>query len=369
MIKLMFFMQSLGGGGAERTIINILNKIDKKKFLITLVVGDLSNNAYKDFLSNNVKVMDLKTNRARYSFIGLRQLIKKEQPDIVFTTINSNNLLLSLVKLSFLKKKFSLVVREASYRSESKKVSLFNRIATKYCYNMVSDGVIALSKGVKEDLVNWFGVKSNKITVIYNPVDCKLINTMAQEDLYEIDTRRNEFIILSVGRLVEAKDYPTLLKAFKIFRSKYNARLIIAGEGELKNSLANLVESLNLKDSVQMIGFVGNPYKYMYNSNLLVLTSKYEGFGHVIVEAMATGVPVIATNCKSGPGEIITDKYNGRLVEVGNHIQLADTMEDVLMNKDKNLVSNAFKRVLDFDADKIIREYEHFFEKIHNPLI
>ncbi|HBW13311.1 MAG TPA: glycosyltransferase [Proteiniclasticum sp.] len=367
MIKLMFFMQSLGGGGAERTIINLLNKIDKNKFLITLVIGDLSNNAYKDFLSNDIKVIDLKTNRARYSFVGLRRMIKNEQPDIVFTTINSNNLLLSLVKLSFFSKRFSLIVREASYRSESKKVSSFNRMATKYCYNIVADGIIALSKGVKEDLVNWFGVESNKITVIYNPVDYKQINEMSQEDLYEIDIRRNEFTILSVGRLVEAKDYPTLLKAFEIFRSRHDAKLLIAGEGELMTSLESLVESLNLKDSVQMIGFVENPYKYMYNSNLFVLSSKYEGFGHVIVEAMASGVPVIATNCKSGPSEIITDKYNGRLVEVGNYIQLADTMEDVLMNEDYNLVNNASKRVLDFDADKITREYENYFEKFHNP--
>ena len=211
-------------------------------------------------------------------------------------------------------------------------------------------------------MVEKFGIRDSKITVIYNPVEVKTIQQLACEPL-QLDDHSQGKTVLAVGRLVESKDYVTLLRAFALVTQHVRARLVVLGEGQLEQQLKQLCSKLGIEDRVWFLGFKHNPYKYMRNADLFVLTSQSEGFGHVIVEAMAVGTPVIATDCKSGPGEIIEDNKYGLLVPVGDHRALAERIISVLENEDlrNGLKLAGSKRALDFDAIRITMLYEELF--------
>lgn len=355
-------MFNLAGGGAERTVINIINNLDSKKFEVKLLIGTKNNNDYINQISSEVDVKYLNKKRLRNCFFKLRRFIKNERPDIVFTTGINNNIMLSLVNLTLLKKS-RLVVRETTYRTKSTNISLLKKILTYLTYNMIADKVISLSRGVKEDLVNNFHINKEKIVVIYNPVEINKINQLKSEKINYQIREKDEKLILSVGRLVEQKDFPTLIKAFSLVQQKMKAKLIILGKGHLINELKSLSEQLGIKDKVLFLGFKQNPYKYMRYSDVFVLTSKVEGFGHVIVEAMTTGTPIISTNCVSGPREIIGDNKYGILVPVGDYKTLALKILELLKDEklQKNLRLLGHKRARDFDSKKIIKQYEALF--------
>ncbi|PKP59294.1 hypothetical protein CVT91_06945 [Candidatus Atribacteria bacterium HGW-Atribacteria-1] len=149
--------------------------------------------------------------------------------------------------------------------------------------------------------------------------------------------------------------------AFKLVRENgINANLIIIGEGIERANLENLAEDLGLGDCVIMPGFKENPYKYIKNSNLFVLSSILEGHPLVLSEAMACGVPVISTRCPSGPDETITDDVNGILVPMRDKKALSDAMINLLKDRSiaERLAKEGIKRARDFDLKKIVKEYE-----------
>lgn len=359
--KILFFLYRLAGGGAERTTINIINNLDKDKFDVVLVLGTSNNNDYGDLLEPNVRVKILNSKKLRYSIFKLRRIIRKEKPDLLFSTINENNILLLLAKFVALYRK-PVIVREASHRTESGNVSVINRIITSILYNRLSSSIVALSEGVKGDLVDNFKISKDKIKVIYNPIEIDKIKKMSVERVTDFKQEDDEKVIIAVGRLTEAKDYRTLLRAFKIVSENVKSKLIILGKGKLEEELKNLCDHFGVSEKVLFLGFKSNPYKYMKTSDLFVLSSRWEGFGHVIVEAMATGIPVISTDCKSGPKEIINDKY-GVLVPVSDFKKLSSEIIKMLNNDDKRnrLSKLGYERSKKFHVKKIIKEYEKLF--------
>ncbi|MFD1607118.1 glycosyltransferase [Oceanobacillus luteolus] len=364
--KVLFFLYSLSGGGAERTVVNIINNLDKDKYSVVLVLASDNNSDYLDLLDNNIEVKVLKIKRLRFSLFKLRNCIIKENPDILFSTINGNNIIMLLAKfLSF--KKIPTIIREASNRTQSGSVTHVNRILTKVLYNRLSTKIIALSEGVKYDLVNNFHINENKIVQIYNPVEVDKIIELSGEEITDLHKNDGEKLIVTVGRMAEAKDHRTLIRAFSILSKKIKAKLIIVGRGEHEKELKVLSNELGLGNSVQFIGFKKNPYKYMKAADVFVLSSRWEGFGHVIVEAMSTGTPVISTDCNSGPREIIQENKYGVLVPVGGVEELSESLVELL--SDSNLLNyystQGRKRAKDFLASHITKQYEKVFEECY----
>jgi glycosyltransferase involved in cell wall biosynthesis len=155
--------------------------------------------------------------------------------------------------------------------------------------------------------------------------------------------------------LTKQKDFPILIEAFKIVRENRPVKLIVLGEGAERIRLQELIKEYGFDEDVDLPGFVENPYSYMKCADLLVLSSRYEGFGNVIVEAMAAGTPVVSTNCPSGPAEILENGKFGYLVPVGNVTLLAEAIEKAL---DEPANSEALKtRAMDFSIDKITEDY------------
>jgi glycosyltransferase involved in cell wall biosynthesis len=184
--------------------------------------------------------------------------------------------------------------------------------------------IIAVSDGVADDLSRFSGVERNRIDVVQNPVVTPELAALADEPVdHPWFSPGEPPVILGVGRLSDQKDFATLLRAFALVRAKRPARLVILGEGGYRAELEQLVTQLGIGADVDLPGFAGNPFSYMSKASLFVLSSKFEGLPGALIEAMACGTPVVATDCPSGPREILEDGSLGGLVPVGDPESLA----------------------------------------------
>lgn len=256
----------------------------------------------------------------------------------------------------------------------------------KMFYNM-ADVIVVVSKAIKEDLIENFKLNKDKLKVIYNPMDIQTIQNFAKEGIEEKYTNIFQHsVIINVGRLIKAKGQWHLIRIFKKVKEEIeDIKLVILGEGQLKDYLESLVNKLELEKDVHFFGFQNNPFQYISKSTIYVLPSLFEGFPNALPEAMACGLPVIASDCKSGPREILapdTDiqietktieyAHYGILVPVcdGNFYPEGEPLteeETMLANSIIKLVKSeelrrqygqyAQQRVQDFDIDTIISKW------------
>ena len=388
-IKLLFFHTSLELGGGERILINILNHLDRSKFDIVLALlekkGVFLTNVPKDIKIISIRKEEYLKNKSffvrafRYlkDFYDICKIVNSECPDIVLDITGQLTPKILFARLFRRKTKFitsvHIHISECNVEALSRlKINfffdrLFIILLMRACRR--ADKVICVSKGVAIDINKNFSVSKDKIVVIYNPLNINEIDKLKNEEIYDDWFKNNNLKIISIGRLHALKGYEYLLKAFKLLReSGINANLIILGEGPERENLENLARNLGIDSHVILTGFKENPYKYMKNSDIFVLPSLSEAFGCAIIEAMACGIPVIATRC-SGPVDIITKDVNGLLVPVKDEKALANAIINLIMDKEKakKLSEEGIKRVKDFDVKKIVNEYEKVFvECYHN---
>jgi glycosyltransferase involved in cell wall biosynthesis len=244
------------------------------------------------------------------------------------------------------------------WRRKKLKFLLLKRIKSALYRNATR--ILAVSDGVAEDLARTIGVSRDKLDVIYNPIVDEELDSLAEEAVDHPWFDEEVPVILAAGRLVDQKDYPMLLEAFSLLRRRTAARLVILGDGELRQSLRNLAEKLGIDGDVAFLGFVPNPYRYMRRCSVFALSSRFEGFGNVIVEAMACSVPVVATDCPSGPSEIITDGADGFLVPVGDAGSMANALQRLLENSElrAKIGKEARRRSRDFSIQAAVSSYE-----------
>jgi glycosyltransferase involved in cell wall biosynthesis len=218
------------------------------------------------------------------------------------------------------------------------------------------DGLIAASQGVAEDFVHITNIPSENIHVIHNPVVKPDLSRRGPNSVNHPWFRpESPPVILGAGRLARQKDFRTLIRAFARVHAERHYRLVILGEGNDRAPLEALAVKLGLKDDIDLPGFVTNPFAYMSKAALFVLSSAWEGFGNVLAEAMALGVPVVSTDCPSGPREILQDGRYGPLVPVGDACALAKAMIDVLDHPpEKAFLQSASER---FRVDKCGEAY------------
>jgi glycosyltransferase involved in cell wall biosynthesis len=221
-----------------------------------------------------------------------------------------------------------------------------------------ADAVFPSSKGVLEGLKS-FGVPESRMHVVYNAVELESVNRRMRDAIADLPASRLPLVI-TVGRHVDQKDHETLLHAFAKVRQRMQARLVLIGQGPRRVDLESLSRELNLVDCVVFAGWQDNPFAWMARSDLFVLSSQFEGFGNVIIEAMACSLPVIATDCPSGPAEILRNGKDGILVPVGDVEALANAITTVLTNKalHGDLAEKARRRASDFDISRIGPKYE-----------
>lgn len=361
-IKIVFFIYRMGGGGAARTMLNIINHLDREKFEPVLVTLDFTYD-YEENVKNDVKFIKLPTKRLRQSIVPLSKLIKELKPDILFSTVSTYNVIAILAKL-LSRTPTKLVIREAALLGQTRKERAKLKVIglTYKC----ADKIISLSEGVKRNLIERYDAAENKIQVIYNPVDIDDIEKQMTENI-SLPTAANHKTIITAGRLVKEKDQATLIKAFNIVQKNLPIELIILGEGAEEAELKALTAELGLTEKIHFLGFQKNPYAYFKQADLFALSSISEGFGHVFVEALTTGTPIVSTRCNPGAREVLQNGRYGKIAEVGDVVGLATQMQEVLQRTDQEKAAAQAKGkayVKQYAVDEIVKEYGRMFQKV-----
>lgn len=331
----MFFLPSLGAGGAERTIIQLANAFVNKCISVSLVVCDINGKKAKLLPEVNpaINLIDLDCGRVAKAFSPLRKLIAENNYDAIISTQTHANLVCVFAKVAA-KSSSTLIVREVSTPSRnSKKIGVAKKalqILVKSSYRY-ADKVVCVSNGVQEDFKRFYNYKLDNVTTIYNPVlddhYFKKLKARADHAFFQSDTK----VIMGVGRLTEAKNFQLLIKSFSELHKKHpECRLIILGEGELRQELESLVDSLNLNGAVSLPGFDANPYAYFKYADLFVLSSNWEGLPGVLIQALASNIKVVSTHCPSGPAEILAQSKYGILTECDNVQAMSGAMDKAL---------------------------------------
>jgi glycosyltransferase involved in cell wall biosynthesis len=382
---IILLINSLAGGGAERfasELSNYLNSSNDRQ--IVLLFDDISYPYNKPPITFNLKSRFPKYVKEFYIlFIGVikfRRILKLYKPDISMSFLILDSFINILSNLT--SKRTKIIISVHSAFTMKFKGSLSDKIAKFFVKALFvkADRIVAVSKGIKNELIEEFVFPADKIQVIYNPVDINKIDNLVSENIPESWFNENIPIIFSLGRLTYQKGQWYLIRSFAEVRKKLNCRLVIRGDGKLEKDLHNLTKKLHLEEDVLFLPWVENPYKYYAKSKIFVLSSLWEGLPNALIEAMACGCPVIATDCKHGPREIIGENEYGILIPpmdgayyedeplTLSEQRLADSILYLLNDDDKvrSLSIKGRERALEFDIHNIINQYNQFFDSILN---
>ncbi|MFA7482303.1 MAG: glycosyltransferase [Vulcanimicrobiota bacterium] len=362
MKTILFVINSLGGGGAERLLQTLAVELTKRGFGVKILTLENPKIAYS--LPARVQVTPLWTRFLNFGplkllalpliALELRWRLSQIKPDAWMSLLYRANFAAALAKL--LGYKGRLVVSDhvdvfACYPGGAGTDWLM-RILVRELYKL-ADVVLAVSQGVADGLQR-LSIPASQTRTILNAVDVESI----QREAKRAPSQAHTFV--TVGRLCYQKDHLGLLQAFKkVHSDSPGARLIIVGEGPDRQELQSRLRVLGLESSVRLAGWRERPYELIAGAKAFVLSSRFEGFGLVLVEAMAAGLPVISTNCPSGPSEILGHGKYGIMVPTADSDALADAML-LLLNDDERceqLKQKGLKRCQDFDVAKICDEY------------
>lgn len=332
-MKVCFYITSMAGGGAEGVFLNFINYLAQKGIPVELVLNRREG-PYLEYLNSSVNIYELDASHAKDSIGELSAYLSKNKPDVAISTLSHCNYALILGQV-FCHANPKILVREAnSFLTQRSHLSiitlLYERIRAGILYRL-ADGIIVNSNGSKNELIKATYLKEDKIEVLPNPIDYENIQKQALKDIPEkiVGFLKGNPYIVAVGRLEKAKGYDLLIKSFsKLNEDRY--RLIILGEGSERNTLEKMVDRLGLAHKVLMPGFIDNPYPVMQNADLFVLSSRYEGMPNVLLEALALELPIVATDCPSGPRELLENGKFGELVSVDDETELTVAMKSQL---------------------------------------
>jgi len=388
MSKVIFLVPTLSIGGGERVVselsLNLPKSIDK---VIVLFQKEISYPYKGRVISLNVPILQSPFLKIyNYYFLGLlklKKIIKLEKPDYVMSFGLPANIMNILSNLGVWASERTIAARypKSIVRIDSFYSSLCHgfvgkiyKFLIKILFNKAYM-VIDVSKESAEDLAENFGVKKEKIKVIYNPLNVEEIEKLAKEPLEKIHQEIfKKPVIINMGRMSKQKGQWYLIRVFKeVKRTIKEAQLVILGSGELRPELKKIVKDLGIENDVHLLGWQSNPFKFLTKSKVFVLSSLWEGLPYVVLEAMACGLPIISVDCKSGPREILAPNTDpgleaknieyaeyGVLVEKENKELLIQAAIKILSDENllKKYKTKSKERALNFDIKNIIKEWK-----------
>ena len=347
-------MPDLNQGGAERVITTLCNELDRTKFCPKLVLFK-KEGYYLNHLKDDVEIIELNISRIRYSIFKIIPLINKLKPNIVFTGWGEISAFLSPLIPFFSKTKF--VTRETNVVSKHvtrKEILFFYRF-----YNNFHQ-IIAQSDDMKNDLIDNFKIHSSKIIKINNPIDFEMINRLKEQNI-EQDNNTGYKNIVSIGNLSKRKGFDLLLNVFSYLKNE-PIKLTIFGDGRYKEELLVQKNDLQL-DNVSFFGKVNNPFPFVKQADLFILSSRYEGFPNVLLEAGACGTYSLANNAPGGINEIIQEGINGEIYDINDAEDFASRIKQILnkSHQKEQIIASIESR---FSKKVIMNHYESLFEKL-----
>ncbi len=346
----MLIVPSLVKGGAER-VVSVLSKELSKYYEVYVVIyhkpveyeigGKLIN------LETPTGSFLRKIKNTIYRVVKLKRLVRKISPDFIVSFMGNLQPILT----------FEPVI--VSIRNNPDIFPLQEKLCLSTIYKLPNvKKIITCSSGIEKKLNNNYKLKNTK--TIHNPIDLKLINQkLIASKPFEFD------YILAIGRLSRQKGFDILIRSFAKSDLKNRIKLVILGEGEERGNLEKLITKLSLRNQVLLFGKVDNPFIYMKYTKFFISSSRYEGFGNVLLEALACGTPVIATDCESGPSEIVENGENGLLVPVADEEALKAAMEKLFYDRElyKKIKANTRKSIEKYNITNIIKDWLNLFEE------
>lgn len=356
MRRIALFLPSLRGGGAERMSINLLKGMLERDVLLDLVLAS-AEGPYLEQVPKQVRVVNLATGGVLKAILPLSSYLRQNRPWALLSHMAHANVAAVVAReLACTKTRLVLVEHNTLSASRSKLMrASFVPLFMKWFYPR-ADAIVGVSGGVARDLELQLGFAEGKVCTIYNPiVDNELIAKAATPLDHPWFKQGSPPVFLAVGRLTAQKDFLTLIKAFAVLRKRVPSRLIILGEGESRAELEAATKALGIAEDISMPGFVEDPYPYMNKASAFILSSRWEGLANVLVEAMACGCPVIATDCPNGPREILEEGKYGHLVPLGDAVALSAAMSQVLESPmSRNVL---VQRAMYFSIERAVSKY------------
>jgi len=333
--KIAIFVSFSGQGGVERIILTLAEGFAALGCAVDLVlVKDRGLNA--DDVPPSINVRRLNATHTLTSLPALVSYLRERRPVGLLTAKDRANQVALLAKF-LARVPTRLVVRMGTTTSTALgnggwlKRNAWN-LPIRLLYPL-ADGIVAVSQGVAADLAAITRLPPERFAVIPNPVVSERLSRMTREPVTHPWFQEGKPpVFLGAGRLTRQKDFPTLIRAFALVRREVVSRLVILGEGSDREALLKLAESLGVREDVDLPGFVKNPYPFMAKASVFVLSSIWEGSPNVLTEAMAFGTPVVATDCPSGPEEILAKGLYGPLVPMADPSSMAKAMKETLLN-------------------------------------
>lgn len=355
--RVALFIPSLHGGGAERVMVSLANGLAAKGVDVDLVLARKAG-IYLADVSPDVRIVNLHAPRTRQTLRPLARYLRQECPATLVSAMNYVNVIASWA-CRIAKVPTRLVLTEHANLSQLLSDS---NPGMAWCLPWLmrpayarADAIIAVSDGVARDLARRLGCAPDRVHTRHNPIDTATLAAKSSEPLdHPWFAPGAPSVIVAAGRLSPEKDFPTLIRAFALLRAQRPLRLAILGEGGQRQALETQIGELPCKDDILLAGFQANPYTWMSRAGAFVLSSRWEGFGNVLVEAMACGAPVVSTACPSGPEEILDQGRWGRLVPVGNPAALAQAIGQTLADRHPPDVR---LRAQDFSVDRVVETY------------
>jgi glycosyltransferase involved in cell wall biosynthesis len=344
--RIAIFLPGLYDGGAERVMLNLASGLIDSGYAVDLILAQ-AEGPYLNDVPSSVRLVELNkkhlsTQRTLSSLPSLVRYIQREHPDAMLSGLNYANVVALWAK-KLARVPLRLIITEHNtFSSERADLPRYFRwilnTLMKLSYPS-ADGIIAVSEGVADDLSYVLEIPRKQINVIYNPIITPEIQEKKNEPLEDPWFENTQPpVVLAIGRLTKQKGFDNLIRAFAQVRKQHIAHLLILGEGEDRPALLSLVKELGIEQDVRMPGFISNPYPYMANASLFVLSSRWEGLPTVLVEALYCGAPLIATDCPSGPREILKNGQYGQLVPVDNIVSLAQSIS-IALGSGKQMIS------------------------------
>ncbi len=353
--KLIIFMPSIEGGGVEKNLFIVANYLTKKISKISLISASKK---YKNrfsrsivFISPKSKNWDLKSRRMKYMiclFLLLKEIMRDK--NLIVFAFQANIYCILICKLLGIK-----IITRSNTAPAGWSKNIFKKLIFKLFLNS-ADQVMANSNDFSKSLKSEFGVKAR---CIYNPLNKKEIKKKSKIKSKKIFSKNSKLKIINIGRFVDQKDQITFLRALNLIKDKIEYEAILVGKGKDKNLLKDFINKNNLNNKIKLINFVKNPYPFLNEAEILVLSSKYEGLPNVLLEAQVLKKFIISSDCPTGPREILLNGKGGFLFKVGDFKGLANKILYYYKNKKmlSKLINLSYEKLYRFDYNLNLKKY------------
>ncbi|NMB87059.1 MAG: glycosyltransferase [Chloroflexi bacterium] len=359
--RIAIFVPTMGGGGAEKVVLHLCGGLLQSGRAVDLLLKEKSG-ALLARLPAGVNVIDFQASSMSRCLPGLVRYLRQTGPEALVATMELPNLL-SILAGQLAGGRTPVITTTHDTLSHTIRTNTgsatLDHILVWLLYRF-AHRVVCVSRGVADDLATYAGLPRRRIDVIYNPVITPELKALAAQPFdHPWFAPGQPPVVLGVGRLVAQKDFATLLRAFALLRARTPARLVLLGEGEQRAELEALAERQGIRQDVWFAGFQANPFQVMSRAAVMVMSSLHEGFGMVLVEAMACGCPLVSTNCPHGPEELLDGGRYGHLVPLRDPAAMAEAVLAVLNGDPRRPPADWLRQ---FEVDSVTRQYLELIE-------